>query len=366
MAQNECAGEKERSAMKKLSIVPAIGLAGILAVGTAAAPGDMDVSGGTTVQNTSDFYSPLSPYGAWVNLHSYGRCWRPTDISIGWRPYCNGSWVWTDCGWYWDSTEPWSWACYHYGSWYLDSSYGWLWVPGTQWAPAWVAWRTGDGFIGWAPLPPRGFFFAHQPSDSAFVFVNDHDFDRPITLSLILPDNNMIIGKTRYINNIRAGTRNVGGTPRPAMINDGPGLATIEKATGRTFRPVAVSTEIRRTPMPSNFRNGGGPAEYNRDQRMFSPPAGHSSPRPIENNGAYIPHPSNPDTRVNRPEANPPAHGPGGQMDRNQPGAEKRQGVQPAPPAKEGDKEHQAAGNAPGDATAPAARGEAGHEGGDR
>src|ERR1700736_241352 len=27
-------------------------------------------------------------------------------------------------------------------------------VPGTRWAPAWVAWRGSDNYLGWAPLPP--------------------------------------------------------------------------------------------------------------------------------------------------------------------------------------------------------------------
>ena len=33
---------------------------------------------------------------------------------------------------------------------------GWLWVPGREWGPAWVSWRTGGDYVGWAPLPPRG------------------------------------------------------------------------------------------------------------------------------------------------------------------------------------------------------------------
>ena len=28
-----------------------------------------------------------------------------------------GRWDWTDDGWYWVSEDPWSCACYHYGSW---------------------------------------------------------------------------------------------------------------------------------------------------------------------------------------------------------------------------------------------------------
>ncbi len=31
----------------------------------------------------------------------------------------------------------------------------WIWVPGYEWAPAWVSWRSSDDYVGWAPLPPE-------------------------------------------------------------------------------------------------------------------------------------------------------------------------------------------------------------------
>ena len=52
------------------------------------------------------FYNSLAPYGSWVVVGGYGRCWRPTVCvyNSGWQPYCdNGHWVYTDCGWYWAS-----------------------------------------------------------------------------------------------------------------------------------------------------------------------------------------------------------------------------------------------------------------------
>src|SRR5262249_52816714 len=50
------------------------------------------------------------------------------------------------------------WATYHYGRWANLADYGWVWFPGEDldWGPAWVSWRTGGDYIGWAPLPPRG------------------------------------------------------------------------------------------------------------------------------------------------------------------------------------------------------------------
>ncbi len=56
------------------------------------------------------FYDTLSPYGSWVNVDGYGRCWRPTVVvyDSSWQPYCDhGHWVYSDCGWYWVSDYSW-------------------------------------------------------------------------------------------------------------------------------------------------------------------------------------------------------------------------------------------------------------------
>jgi hypothetical protein len=39
--------------------------------------------------------------------------------------------------------------------WVYDSYEGWLWVPDYEWAPAWVVWRGGGDYYGWAPMSPR-------------------------------------------------------------------------------------------------------------------------------------------------------------------------------------------------------------------
>jgi hypothetical protein len=100
------------------------------------------------------FYSNLAPYGYWVNRPSYGWAFVPRHVRHGWRPYSAGRWAYTDYGWTWVSAEPFGWATYHYGRWDLDPDYGWSWIPGTDWGPAWVSWQEGDGYCGWAPLPP--------------------------------------------------------------------------------------------------------------------------------------------------------------------------------------------------------------------
>ena len=101
-----------------------------------------------------EFYDELDPYGTWVNDPQYGNVWIP-DAGDDFRPYATrGHWVVTDYGNTWVSDYEWGWAPFHYGRWRYDDYYGWEWIPGHEWAPAWVSWRHGGGYYGWAPLQP--------------------------------------------------------------------------------------------------------------------------------------------------------------------------------------------------------------------
>jgi hypothetical protein len=98
--------------------------------------------------------------GNWIDAEGYGYGWQPEVVvrDPNWRPYSDGYWAYTDYGWTWISYEDFGWATYHYGRWANLADYGWVWFPGEDldWGPAWVSWRTGGDYIGWAPLPPRG------------------------------------------------------------------------------------------------------------------------------------------------------------------------------------------------------------------
>ena len=90
-----------------------------------------------------------------MQTDDYGYVFQPNVTDPHWAPYTDGHWVYTDAGWTWVSDEPWGWATYHYGRWINIDGTGWVWVPGYRWAPAWVSWRYGGGYCGWAPLPPE-------------------------------------------------------------------------------------------------------------------------------------------------------------------------------------------------------------------
>jgi hypothetical protein len=109
-------------------------------------------------QAAAQFEEPLAPYGQWYDDPSYGRIWEPSADVVGtdFSPYATGGhWALTEFGWTWISDWDWGWAPFHFGRWMLLAN-GWCWVPGRVWGPGWVAWRVGGGFVGWAPLPPRG------------------------------------------------------------------------------------------------------------------------------------------------------------------------------------------------------------------
>lgn len=197
------------------------------------------------IQSENDFYEPLAAHGRWVLVGSYGRVWMPASVEVGWRPYSNGYWQRTDAGWYWVSDEPWGWATYHYGRWDWHAAHGWFWVPQTQWAPAWVAWREGGGYIGWAPLRPSltiGVSIGrvdYEPAfaSRAFVFVEHRRMLEPVRPKTVIVNNTTIINKTVNITNVKVVNKTV--------INEGPRPEVIERASGRKVNSVAAH-EFRR------------------------------------------------------------------------------------------------------------------------
>ena len=188
------------------------------------------------IQSDDDFYQPLSAYGEWVVVSGYGRVWRPANVEAGWRPYANGNWELTDDGWYWESDEPWGWATYHYGRWELSAGYGWIWVPQTEWAPAWVEWREGGGYVGWAPLPPARVGVSVTVAPATFCFVDERRMHDPVRPTTVIVNNTTVVNKTVVINKTKVVNK--------VVIHDGPGADEVARVTGKQIQKVSV-TELR-------------------------------------------------------------------------------------------------------------------------
>ncbi|MDF1600188.1 hypothetical protein PZ895_10425 [Mesorhizobium sp. YIM 152430] len=141
------------------------------------------------------FFDRLAPHGRWARHGSHGYVFVPAGVGRDWRPYTQGHWAYTDAyGWYWVSDEPFGWATYHYGRWGYSRSYGWYWVPGNVWAPAWVTWRTGGDYVGWAPIAPEGSGYAwgapssfRPPVAESWVFVETRYISAPTIVQYVQP-----------------------------------------------------------------------------------------------------------------------------------------------------------------------------------
>jgi hypothetical protein len=198
------------------------------------------------------FYNSLAPYGSWVVVNGYGRCWRPTVCvyNSGWQPYCDrGRWVYSDCGWYWNSDYAWG-ATFHYGRWFRDTSAGWCWYPDNVWAPSWVTWRYSNNYCGWAPLPPRTSYqagvgivyngggvsagFGFGLGASCFTFVPTQHFCDPHPRNYCVPPAQVtqVYNNTTVINNYNVNNHTI--------VNHGIAVGSIATATRTPIRPIPV------------------------------------------------------------------------------------------------------------------------------
>ena len=107
-----------------------------------------------------DYHVELSGYGEWVWVDGLGQCWQPW-VTLNWRPFTHGRWVWTSFGWTWVAYEPWGYFPHHFGHWAMAPA-GWVWVPGTSYHAANVVWVSNDAWIGWYPRPPLGWRHHHH------------------------------------------------------------------------------------------------------------------------------------------------------------------------------------------------------------
>lgn len=189
------------------------------------------------------FYNGLQPYGQWVNSPQYGYTWVP-NVGADFRPYyTNGNWAMTEYGNTWVSNYEWGWAPFHYGNWTYDNYYGWMWVPGTTWGPAWVSWRNGGGYYGWAPLAPginvnvaiRGY----SCSPDWWVFIPQrYIYSRSYHNHWRGPRyNNSIIRHTTIINNTYVNNNR--------RYVSGPRRGEVERVTGQRVRTYGVRSGLK-------------------------------------------------------------------------------------------------------------------------
>lgn len=255
----------------------------------ATAPAAAPVYVTSPPQEVNYFYNDLAPYGTWIQLDGVGWCWQPRAVVVntGWRPYCDsGHWVNTEAGWYWVSDYSWGWAPFHYGRWHHHTRCGWVWLPDREWGPAWVVWRSGGDYCGWAPLPPHARFEAgfgwrfngvHVAADfdfgvgiNSFIFIGFGDFNRHDYRHHRLPPDRVasVYHHTTVINHYDVHNHTV--------INRG---VPPERVAAVTHAPV------RQVPI-RDVRGGGGvrgprPAGVGRNETVVYRPELHAPTQPV-------------------------------------------------------------------------------------
>jgi hypothetical protein len=188
-------------------------------------------------------------------------------------------------------------------------------VPGIEWAPAWVSWRVGGGYCGWAPLAPHGVVLA----PSLFVFVELHRFHEPVRPHTVIVNNTTIINKTTVVGSLRQETRAIGGaTTRKVMINEGPALEAVQQATGRKVSPVSIAEAAKQTRVPPTI----APRSSEAPRKETAPVAPEPKAKPLQ-----------PDSPTARPDSAPVPNLPQKPVPPVKEGIEPDQGVpQPQPP----------------------------------
>jgi len=216
-----------------------LALAAVLNAGALITPQKVSAQG--TDVSFQLFYDQLSPYGSWVDYQNYGYVWIP-NVDRDFSPYgTNGHWIFSDDGWTWVSDYPWGWAPFHYGRWAYDDSYGWLWIPQNEWGPAWVTWRSSEGYYGWAPMGPgisveASFGGGYRVPNDRWTFVSDRDISRPdIDRHYVDRSTNVtIINRSTVINNTYTDNS------RHTKYVAGPARDDVQKVSGTALKPVAI------------------------------------------------------------------------------------------------------------------------------
>ncbi len=251
------------------------------------------------------FYDELAPYGDWVKDARYGYIWLPA-VRGDFHPYgTEGHWVMTEYGNTWVSYYDWGWAPFHYGRWYFDDYFrSWAWIPGYEWGPAWVNWRAGGGYYGWAPLGP-GLSIQVNVSIPSFhwVFIPNRHIHHHYAYRYHAPHKTKvkIYNNTTVINNTVVYNSNnyVGGPQRreveqvtknavpvySVQTSNAPGRAAVSKNSVTLYKPQVQDNRGRNMEVKPSRVMDAQQAKTARSSRELNTSAPSRSSSPSSNSG---------------------------------------------------------------------------------
>ena len=247
----------------------AIATGAAIAIGSLWAPIVIGALTPAQAQISEDAQIALEQYGVWRPHPRFGDVWVPAGVPPDWRPYEYGRWVYTDdWGWYWASDDVeanWGWVVYHYGRWAFERGFGWFWVPGDEWAPAWVNWRYGDNYVGWAPLPPDELVGAYEVEPAYWAFVPGRYLAAPRVRTYFVPvyRRSVILRTTNIVN------RTVPVHGARLAVNPGIPPAFVARVSGAPVPAYRVRPRVF-----ASTQGVSGAVQIGRDELRRPPPGG--------------------------------------------------------------------------------------------
>jgi hypothetical protein len=149
----------------------------------------------------------LASYGTFFEHQKYGKVWMPSAnvVPQGWHPYPPCNWVNTKYGWYFQDNTPWGAIVHHHGRWAHEPKVGWMWIPGEEFSPGWVIWKTSEQWVGWAPTPPdqdmKTLDADEFNTDKMWTFMDAKKFGKSCAGDAVVVASQVpvILAQTRYI-----------------------------------------------------------------------------------------------------------------------------------------------------------------------
>ena len=150
----------------------------------------------------------LQKYGTFITHARYGEVWKPGVTPKSWHPYPACYWKNTrKFGWYFDDPTDWGKIVHHHGRWTNDSEHGWIWVPGKEFSPGWVVWRTSNDYIGWAPQMPdqdiKEITSEQFNKSGQWIFMDAKKFGKKCTELLPTLQTPVYLQQTKFVTDVR-------------------------------------------------------------------------------------------------------------------------------------------------------------------
>ena len=105
-------------------------------------------------------------------------------------------------------------------------------------------------------MAPAGWVSVKVCAPSLFVFVGKPHFTGPLGPSKVIVNNHTIYKGSTVLKDVSHETRKIDGRATKVVVNHGPSVGMVEKATGKSVKAVPIREAAARTRVPSEMAHG--------------------------------------------------------------------------------------------------------------